>query len=152
MASLDSILTAPDVRPKVVDRCARLVDAEVSRKSGLSGIAIKAAYKLVQKIKPTMVKDVTDKLLPDFARAVDPMYQDSLGQAESSGQSVAEGFQQALNRDRSRTADALLGVTDAKIETARPAIKKTYGKLRGTAKDNVASAVPGLARAMAEFL
>lgn len=152
MASLQSILTADDVRPTVADRCAQLVDSEVSNKSGLSGIAIKAAYKVVQKVKPGMVRDVANKLLPEFAEAIDPMYQESLGQAEGSGSSPASSFEKLLNTEQSRAADALLGVTDARIGSARPAIRKAYEKLRGTAKQHVTQAVPGLARAIAEFI
>jgi hypothetical protein len=150
--SLEQILTAPDVRPKVVSRCARLIDEEVGRKSGISGMAIKAAYKLVQKIKPSMVSDVTDRLLPDFARSLDPIFQESVEEAEGSDASLADVFRTHVDRDADRAADALLGVTDAKIDVARPAIKKAYSKLRGSAKGHVEQAVPGLARAIGEFV
>ena len=48
MASLAEILTKPELRPQVVRACAVLIDAEVSRKSGFSGLAVKAGYKLVK--------------------------------------------------------------------------------------------------------
>lgn len=150
--SLEQILTAPDVRPQVVSRCVRLIDAEVGKKSGISGVAIKAAYKLVQKIKPTMVRDVTDRLLPDFARAMDPFFQESVKEAEGGERAVADVFRSRVDRDADEAADALLGVTDAKIDVARPAIKKAYSKLRGSAKGHVKEAVPGLARAIGEFV
>ncbi len=152
MPNLDTILTEGGIRPQVVGRCARLVDEEVARKSGISGMAIKAAYGLVQKVKPTMVRDVVDKLLPEFARAIDPIYQESVAEGGEGGGAVADLFRARLDADTDRAAEALLGVTDAKIGTARPAIRKAYGKLRGGAKGHVATAVPGLARALAEFL
>ena len=63
MARLAEILTQPEVRPQVVKACVVLIDAEVASKSGFSGLAVKAGYKLVKAIKPTMIGDVVDKLL-----------------------------------------------------------------------------------------
>lgn len=152
MASLEQILTDPPVRPEVVARCVRLIDAEVSRKSGISGVAIKAAYKLVCKIKPSMVADVTDRLLPDFARALDPMFQEAASEADGGDRPLGEVFRSKVTGDADRAADALLGVTDAKIDIARPAIKKAYSRLRGSAKGHVTQAVPGLAAAISAFV
>jgi hypothetical protein len=77
MARLAEILTQPTVRPRVVQACADLIDAEVATKSGFAGLAVKAGYKLVKTIKPSMVPDVVDKLLPEFAEAMQPMFDES---------------------------------------------------------------------------
>jgi hypothetical protein len=47
---------------------------------------------------------------------------------------------------RSRVADALLSVTDSKADGAQSGVvRKTYTKLRPSAKKHVEEAVPGLA-------
>jgi hypothetical protein len=152
MASLESILTAEEIRPKVVDACARLVDDEVAGKSGLGGLAIKAAYKVVKKVKPGMIKSIVNRLLPEFAEAMDSRYQAAVTEAEEKGEPLKDTLSRKLNDDKDGTADALLGVTDAKISEARPTIRKAYQKLRGTAQGHVGAAIPGLARVVCQFV
>jgi hypothetical protein len=148
--SLEAILTAPAVRPVVVDRCARLVDDQVQGTSGLSGLAIKGAYKLVCAIKPGMIRDVVDRLLPDFARALEPTHERAIREAGPEG--VGERFCRLVRQDPDAAAEALLSVTDRKIAAARPAIRAAYGRLRGSAHPHVAAAAPGLAVVVAEQL
>jgi hypothetical protein len=77
-------------------------------------------------------------LLPEFARALDPLYQE----AKTQGRGVREHF----TANGSRVADALLSITDDKAKRAKSAmVKGTYEKLRGSAKKNVEAAVPRLA-------
>lgn len=150
MARLEEILTHPEVRPKVVAACAELVDAEVKSKTGLSALAIKAGYKLVCAIKPSMVSEVVDRLLPEFAAALEPLHAES--QRAGSGRSPAERFEAQLTADPARTAQALLTVTDARAAKASGALRKTYDRLRDTADTHVRAAVPGLARTLAPFV
>jgi hypothetical protein len=142
-------LTAPEVRPQVVQACCDLVEREVDRKSGLSGLAIKAGYKVVKAIKPGMIPGVIDTLLPEFAQALEPLAQRSA----DGGGVTGEGFARWLGDHRDEAADALLGVTDARAQRAKNAtVRKTYEKLRGSARDNVREAVPGLAETLRPFL
>src|SRR5262249_44355064 len=46
-ATLQDILLAPDTKPKVIEDCYALIQQEVSDKSGVSGTAVKLAYKTV---------------------------------------------------------------------------------------------------------
>jgi hypothetical protein len=56
----------------------------------------------------------------------------------------AVGF---MTKNPSRTADALLGITDARIEhTSNGVVRGAYNKLRNSAKKDVEEAVPGLAK------
>ncbi|MEZ4452032.1 MAG: hypothetical protein R3B09_21390 [Nannocystaceae bacterium] len=152
MATLVEILTKPETRPRVVRACAELVAAEVDRKSGLSGIAIKGAYRLVQAVKPTMITDVVDRLLPEFAAAMEPFYAESVERAESRGQPLAHVFPAHLADSAPAVAEALLKVTDRRAEGASGPVLKTYRKLRGSAAEHVTAAVPGLARTIAPFV
>lgn len=139
MASLTETLTSDTKKAAVVDDCCALIDAEVADKGGISGLAIKAGYAAVKGIKPGFIKHVVTELLPDFASALDPLYQE----ARTAGKSVSTH----LSANASRAADALLSITDAKVKHSKIAlIKGTYEKLRGSAKKNVEAAVPRLGR------
>jgi hypothetical protein len=150
MARLEEILTQPEIRPKVVGACAELIDAEVKSKSGLSALAIKAGYKLVCAIKPSMVTEVVDRLLPEFAAALEPLFVEC--QRAGGSKPLSERFEATLVADPARTAAALLTVTDARAAKASGALRKTYDRLRDTADNHVRAAVPGLARTLAPFV
>ncbi|MBK7829849.1 hypothetical protein [Nannocystis sp.] len=152
MANLAEILTQPELRPQVVRACAVLIDSEVASKSGFSGLAVKAGYKLVKTIKPTMVSEVVDRLLPEFAEAMQPMFDEVEQQVAAKGQARSELFSAHMQADPRRVAAALLTVTDRRAEKASGALKKTYARLRDTAEEHVQAAVPGLVRALTPFV
>ncbi|MEM6959345.1 MAG: hypothetical protein AAF411_19600 [Myxococcota bacterium] len=135
--SLKDALATPEKKPIIVADCIELIDAEVSDKSGLSGMAIKAGYKAVKGVKPGFVRNVVKDLLPEFAEALEPLH------AEAVEQGV--GVRDHLIANGSRAADALLSVTDEKAEgSTNGLVKGTYKKLRPTAKKNVEAALPRL--------
>jgi hypothetical protein len=137
MATLTEALTSESKKGAVIDDCISLIDAEVGDKGGLTGLAIKAGYRTVQGIKPGFVRQVVVDLLPEFAQALDPLYQE----AGTKGQSVRDFFP----ANATRVADALLGITDEKARRSKSGmVKGTYEKLRGSAKKNVEAAVPRL--------
>jgi hypothetical protein len=139
MPSLPEVLTSEANKPKVVEDCVSLIDAEVKDKGGISGAVIKAAYRAIQGVKPGFVKAVVSDLLPDFALALDPIYQE----AKSKGRPVADFF----SSDTPRVAEALLAITDQKAQRSKNGlVKGTYEKLRGSAKKNVEAAVPRLGK------
>jgi hypothetical protein len=138
MANLIEALTADSKKGAVIDDSLRLIEAEVADKGGLTGLAIKAGYKAVQGVKPGFIRQVVTDLLPEFSRALDPLYQE----AKAQGHAVTDHF----NAHAPRVADALLSITDDKAKRAKSAmVKGTYDKLRGTAKKSVEAAVPRLA-------
>ena len=142
-------LTADGVRRDVVTACCDLVEREVSAKSGLSGMAIKAGYKVVKALKPGMIPGAVNTLLPEFAEAMQPLYDKSTEDADDK----PSAFAKYLSGHTDETADALLKVTDARAANAKnKTVKKTYDRLRGNARDNVKAAVPGLAKALTPFL
>lgn len=146
MPTLVEKLTGAEVRPKVVTACVQLVDREVDGKGGLSGMAIKAGYKVIKAIKPGFVPHVVDSLLPDFAAAMEPMY-------TREGAAGPDAFAKYLTSHHDEVADALLSVTDARAQRAKNGtIRKTYERLRGGARDNVSAAVPQLVATLRPFL
>ena len=143
MSTLPEALTS-DKKDAVVEDCCALIDAEVKDKGGISGLAIKAGYGAVKGIKPGFVKQVVTDLLPDFAQALDPIYQD----AKRENKPVAAYF--SSNSDR--VAEALLSITDAKAQRAKSGVVKgTYDKLRGSAKKNVEAAATRLGEMVAKY-
>lgn len=144
MAMLKDLLGDPQNRSKVISDCVDVIDAEVKDKGGLSGMAIKAGYAVVNGIKPTFVAEAVDHLLEDFANALDPTYQ----AAKSAGKPIAAYFIE----QKSQVADALLTITDAKAKRAKTAaVVKTYEKLRGTAKQHVETAIPRVGKLIEKY-
>jgi hypothetical protein len=139
MPTLPEVLTSETSKGRVIEDCCALIDAEVKDKGGISGLAIKAGYGAVKGVKPGFVRTVVSDLLPDFARALDPLYQE----AKTAGKPVADYFV----AHSSQVAEALLAITDEKARKAKNAlVKGTYEKLRGTAKKNVEAAAPRLGK------
>lgn len=146
MTSLKEIVTS-DKRPAIVRDAVNLVDSEVSSKSGLSGMAIKAGYKAVKAIKPTLIQDAVDNLLDKFVDKLEPFHT-SWADAGKSG-----GFDSYLSARKSEVANALLSVTDERAKSVdNKTIRKTYEKLRPQGEKNVEAAVPGLGRVLNKYV
>jgi hypothetical protein len=124
-------------REAIIADALRVLEQEVNDKSGISGLAIKGAFKMVQGVQPGFLKRVVDHLLDDFLVALDPIYQEAIEAKKTPSQH--------LQANAGRVADALLSITDRRAENAqRAVIKKTYGKLRPSAKKHVEAAAPRL--------
>lgn len=137
MTTLLELVTSADKRNAVIQDALSVLDSEVDSKGGFSGIAIKGAYKVVKGASPGFIREAVDSLLDPFLTALDPLYQE----AKQKGVSPKDH----LVANKSRTADALLSITDAKAARAKnQMVKKTYEKLRGMAKEHVEAAIPRL--------
>lgn len=147
--NLSERLTRPEVRTQVIDGIVALVESEVSSKRGLSGVAVKAGFTVATKVKPGFIRDVVTTLLPDFAAALQPVYDEA---AAESGDGALDRFSAKVNGNPRRAAECLLGVTDRKIDNARPTVRKSYEKLRPNAREHVEAALPGLMRTITPFL
>ena len=144
MGTLPEILNSPENKTSVIADCLDLIDQEVADKRGVSGLAIKAGYKAVRGIRPSFLRDAVESLVPQFAEALDPLYQE----AQEKGQSVGP----YLEANGSRVAGALLGITDRKADSSEKGlVKTTYGKLRPSAEKNVVAAVPRLSRLVEKY-
>jgi len=140
---LSDALADKDKHARIVSDCETMIDEEVSAKSGLSSLPLKAGYKAVKGIKPGFIKQVLEHLLPEFAQKVDPLWEEG----KKEGKPV-EFFQ----KNKGRVADALLSVTDGKVKNAKSSlVRSTYESLRGTAKNHVETAVPRLAKVLEKY-
>ena len=136
--SLSKQLLSKQARPAVVKDLVEVVREEVRSKKGVSGTAIKAGYAGATKVMPDLVRRAVRKLLPDFARALDPFWNDFVGAG-------GQDFGQYLASRGSEASAALLAVTDAKLESSsRDQLKKVYRALRGKADGHVQAALPRL--------
>jgi len=137
-ATLPEILLAPGTQPKVVDDCLELIELEVSDKSGITGTAVKLAYKTATAFAPGYLRQTVEKLLPELADGLQPFWADFC----TSGSSA---FGDYLVKRSDEVAAALLSVTDAKAaDSNRPTIVRAYKTVRGGAAKQIEAALPRL--------
>ena len=137
--TLKDILLNPDRRPAVVSDLHALVDAEMAEKGGVSGMAVKGGYSVLNKMNARFVPDAIDSMLDAFVERAEPFYADF----RASGGGSLESYFAARPTE---VADALLGVTDDRAKASqRESVKKVYNKLRPQAQKHVQEALPRLA-------
>ncbi len=135
-ATLQQILLAPDTRPKVTADCCLLIEQEISDKSGVSGTAVKLAYKTVSTFAPGYLNGMVKYLVPEMVGKLEPFWADF---------SVSGGseFGDYLAKRGEEVAEAMLSVTDAlAADSDRPTIIKAYRAVRGSAAKHVEAALP----------
>ncbi len=147
--TLEALLCGPERRADTLAACEALLDKEVQAKTGLSGMAVRSAFKVVRALRPGIVRDLLDALVPEFCRALEPTF----AEARSEGGTVAQAFGERLRARPDEVAEALLSVTDARAERAKnKVLRKTYARLRPGAKEHVVAAVPNLSRTLEDLL
>jgi hypothetical protein len=135
-ATLQQALLAPHTRPEVVADCFLLIDQEVSEMSGISGSAVKLAYKTVNVFMPGHVRNMVAKLLPEMVGKLEPYWADF----STSG---GAAFGDYLAKRGGEVSQDLLAVTDARAAASgRPTIIKAYGTVRGGAARHIQAALP----------
>ena len=143
------LLADPSKRPRILTDCERLINDEVASKGGLSGLAIKGAFKMITSVKPGLVREAMDSLLNDFVNRLEPFY----AQHRDLGAGNPKGFGDYLAKRPGEVADALLGITDDRARRAKnPTLKSAYEKLRPQAKKHVEEAVPRVGRTLSQHL
>ncbi len=134
--SLQQILLAPDTQPKVITDCYALIEQELSDVSGISGTAVKLAYKTVNTFMPGHIRYMVESLLPKMVDKLEPYWADF----STSGGSE---FGDYLAKRGEEVSEALLSVTDARAAASgRPTVIKAYGIVRGSAVKHVEAALP----------
>jgi hypothetical protein len=137
-ATLRDIMLAADVQPKVIDDGLALVDEQISDKSGISGTAVKLAYKSVVSFSPGHVRYMIEQLMPAMLEKLEPYW----AEFAASGGGV---FGDYLAKRGDEVSESLLEITDARAAASwRAAIVKAYKAVRGSAAKNVQTALPDL--------
>jgi len=135
-ATLHESLLAPDARPQIVADCEALVNGEVSTMSGVSGTAVKLAYKAVRTYDAGHIHYMIETLLPSMADALQPYWADFT--AAGGGE-----FGDYLAKHQDEVCEALLAITDERgRNSGRPVIVKAYNTVRGSAAKHVKAALP----------
>jgi hypothetical protein len=148
MKTLKGIVSEPGVYQAVLKDSHKVLDDEVSKKSGISGLAVKGAYKLLKSVQSGKALDrVIEALMPEFMDKLEPYFEkyQKVGAKGTFESFLAPNFQEI--------ADQLLSVTDKKVEESDSSmVRNTYGKLRPKAKKEVVSSLPGLARMIDKYI
>jgi hypothetical protein len=138
MATLQDILLTPENKPRVIDDCLTLIDQEVKGKSGVSGTAVKLAYKTANAFASGYLRGMVELLAPDMIIELEPFWADFTA-------SGAGDFGDYLVKHGDEVSEALLSVTDRRAQTStRPTILKAYKTVRGGASKHVTAALPAL--------
>ncbi len=145
MTTLRDRLGTGEKRQQAIDDACKVLDEEVADKSGLGGIAVKAAYAVVKGIKPGFIRQAVDHLLDEFLDALSPFAEEALEKNVNPGS--------LLLANRPKMANALLAVTDARVQKAESGIvRKSYEKLRPAAQKHVEAAAPRLAKLLDKYV
>jgi hypothetical protein len=135
-ATLQEILLAPEIQPKVIDDCHALLQQQVSDGSGISGTAVKLAYKTVNSVFPGHIRYMVESLLPDMLGELEPFWADFHACGDSD-------FGAYLAGRGEEVSEALLSVTDKRgAASGRPVVVKAYAKVRPSAGRHVTAALP----------
>ncbi len=138
MATLQELLLTQENAPHLIADTQALVDSELASKGGISGTAVKAAYKAVTAFAPGYYQDAVHAVLPDMINALAPYWDDF---------TVSGGadFGDYLAKRGDEVSASLIGVTDemARI-SGRVAVVKAYQMVRGSASKNIEAALPAL--------
>ena len=137
-ATLRETLLAPDVQPQVVADCEALVNGDASGMPGVSGTAVKLAYKAVRSYDVGHIHHMIVPLLPHMADALQPYWEDFAG---AGGR--AFGDHHAKHEDE--VCEAQLAITDERgRNSGRPVNVKAYNTVRGGAAKHVKAALPAV--------
>ncbi|MGB7412565.1 MAG: hypothetical protein WA902_00015 [Thermosynechococcaceae cyanobacterium] len=135
-------LQSQEAKEKIAADCAQLMDEQVAAKKGISGLAIKTAYRALKGLGPGYIQRALQNILPQALEAVDPMWTEGV----QAGDPVNH-----LSQNRIQTAEVLLSVTDYKISNAKnKVVIATYKQVRKSVKGDVEEAVPGLAQIISQ--
>jgi hypothetical protein len=148
MKSLKEIIADPNVSQSVLADGLRVLDEEIAKRSGIGGMAIKGAYKVVKSVQGgrTLRKGI-EVLMPEFIEKLDPYYK------RYTEEGKGKTWEEYLRPHYATLADELLAVTDRKIQgTDNRAVRGAYDKLRPKARKEVVASLPALARMMERYI
>lgn len=138
MATLQEMLLRPDVEPHVYNDVLALVDSELASKSGMSGAAVKVAFKAITSFAPGYYQETVHSIIPGMTYQLAPFWADF----EVSG---SADFGDYLAKRGDEVSAALLLVTDEMAgRSGRGAVVKAYNAVRGGAGKHIEAALPNL--------
>lgn len=140
MASLSEILLASPQREALIAGGAELLEKAIAERGGLTGMAYRTGYAMIKAAKPGAARRASVELMPGFAEALNPLFEQHLQQGGS-----AETFSRTLLGNADTTISRLIAVADQRVEGSSDLVRKTYARFRGNAEAEVARILPDLA-------
>ncbi|MDD7582047.1 DUF6918 family protein [Corynebacterium sp. 32222D000AT] len=124
--NLSPLLKEPR-RNSTVSDLEKLADKIIDSQTGISGFALKAALKAATKVRPNVLAQAIDRLLPDVLGELEGYWQEFSG-------SNSDDFGVFLAPRSQQVTDSLLAVADQHAEKVNNAtLAKAYQSLRGKA-------------------
>lgn len=141
MRTVPEALLAPETEQQVIADCEKLVEHQVAELSGVTGAAIRLAYKTVSTFDSRHIPAMIGTILPSVATALEPYWEKfSAGDAGS-----GRDFGGYLADHGDEVTEALLAITDSRQRaSSRATIVKAYKTVRGSAAKHVRAALPAL--------
>jgi len=148
MRTLQETLLAPDIQPQVIADCELLVDHEVADMSGVTGTAVRLAYKTVRTFDVGHIPAMIETILPSVAEALQPYWE-----KYSTEYAGAGDFGGYLASHEDEVAEALLAITDSRQRaSSRATIVKAYKTVRSGAIKHVKAALPALGALVQKYM
>ncbi len=147
-STMKQVLENQTLRDDFVKDCVLIIAQQVESQKDFSGIAMKNAYKLLEKLTPGATRQATELLVDDFAEQIEPYLQEF-----SKSHLEYQPLPDFLASKASNIAESFLQVTDSKAHTFdSTTILAFYKTLRPHAKKHVEKAVPDIALLLQKYL
>lgn len=151
----EQVLTEPN-RQALIEEVAALIEAHVAALKGLKGIGLRTGLGMLKAARHNAVPEAVSRLLPGAMEALEPDYQAFLSRyadLKTAGKPAPRNFGEYLAGQPAATAEALMGVVDARVSSSRnTTLASVYPKLRGSIASEIEPAIPKLAGAVAKYL
>lgn len=108
-------------------------------------MSLKTGLTMLKAAKPGILDRAVLRLLPEFAGALEPLYQEFRRSAD-------RDFSVFLQKHSDRASTALLEVADLRVRQASGTVRSAYARLRGIAEQEVGAAVPALSKLVRGYL
>lgn len=142
MPTLSQILLDPKHKDAIIADCVSRVEDRVAHSSGLKGLSLKAGLAAIKKVRPDAVPRAVTRFLPEFAAALDPLYERFRASGETD-------FSRYVKKHSAEAREALLSITDERAE-ANPGtpLASGYRRLRGVLANELEAMLPELVQGL----
>ncbi|MGQ0621760.1 MAG: DUF6918 family protein [Panacagrimonas sp.] len=146
MSTLAELLLVEHQRDALIRDCVALVEKQIDSRGTLRRLTLKAGLSMLNSIRPNALHRATARLLPDFAVALEPLFQRFRLSSD-------RDFSLFLQKHPDDAVVALIGVTDQRAgQHPNGSVRTVYERFRPTAESEVRSALPGLSKIISAYI
>ena len=136
MTSLQILKRVPK-RNEMIEFCVLLLETEIKKQSGFSGMAVRAGISMIKTVQPQFIKKSVNVLFDDLILQLEPFYQDYQKSLPKKN-----AFGTYLTQNAPSVSEAFLKITDEKIKKTKNSLfQKVYLKLRSSAPKHISEAL-----------